>query len=84
MLRSEESNRKAFVPGDDYFSSGQKNKLKFVDAELEKKYHITTTSIGQEKGDGRTLIIRIRLVTWKPHIGIEYEANRRQAQIRIK
>ncbi len=84
VFHNKTRNIKTFVHGDDYVSAGEKKDIKWLEAELERKYEITTTIIGPENDDEKSVRVLNRLITWRPGKGIEYEADPRHAQILVK
>ena len=77
-------NRRALGPfahGDDYVSTGKLNSLKWMQGNLEKKYTLKTQLLGPNKEHMKEVKILNRIVTWKQHQGITYEADPRHVEI---
>ena len=66
---------KTLVHGDDFLSSGKPEDLAWFKGELEKKFDITTTTMGEGPGLENELKILNRKVTWHDGVGISYEAD---------
>ena len=75
---------KTLVHGDDFLSSGRPEDLAWFKGELEAKYDITTTIIGEDRAMGKELKILNRTVVWHDGIGISYEADAKHAEMIIE
>ena len=72
---------RTYVHGDDYVSAGRPESLKWMRAQLEKKYTVKTQTLGPGEEIQSQLKILNRIVTWDDINGITYEADPRHVEI---
>ena len=73
------------VHGDDFFSEGAAEELKWLNAGLSRAFQIKTEVLGPDGKNGEQLEIRFlnRIVQWRPE-GITWEADPRHAELIIQ
>ena len=74
---------RTFVHGDEYVSIGMPEEFKWMREQLERKYQVKTQTLGLGKDDVQELKVLNRVISWKGHKGITYEADPRHVELII-
>ena len=73
-----------FVHEDDFVASGELKDIQWMREELEAKYEIKVTIIGEAPDLAKEGRILNRIIRWHPGRGVSYEADPRHAEEIIK
>ena len=73
-----------FVHGDDFVASGDQRDILWMKAQLEVKYKITTTIMGEDASLAKEGRILNRIIRWHPGRGVSHEADPRHVEAIIE
>ena len=73
-----------FVHGDDFVASEEHNSIVWMKEQMEVKYKITTTIIGEDPELAKEGRILNRIIRWYPGRGVSYEADPRHVEAIMK
>ncbi len=76
-------NLQTLIHGDDFFSSGPRAELQWLDDKLNESFELKTHRISLEPGEERDMKMLNRIVRMT-EFGIEYEADPRHAELVVK